>query len=150
MSIITHIARFSAEILHASDELNQVFEKYKIVIVEGKLVENNLSLLDLDGIDLKANADLTEAACENKEIDVLCDVFSSAGVLEESSAACDFLLPLVASKKEASLTQLENKTVQQNGTKCKALEELDVLSEHLLKENLQSSKILGQQFNKHV
>lgn len=98
----------------------------------------NDSLLDLEGIDLRVNdnTDLLTAAAENKEIDVLCDVFSAASIPEQLTT--DFLLPLVP----------ESKTEKANSGKSKALEELDVLSEHLLKENLQSSKKLDQQFNK--
>lgn len=97
-------------------------------------------MLDLDGIDLHVNTDLSAAAAttENKEIDVLCDVFNSVNIPEQSKT--DFLLPLAA--------QPETKTIEK--VKSKALEELDVLSEHLLKENLQSSKKLDQQFNKWV
>lgn len=142
------------EILQASDDLNQVFDKYKTVIVEGRPIENkatNHSLLDLDGIDLQVNTDLSTTASESKEVDVLCDVFSSTGIEEQPSAAGDFLLPLVASKHEESVTpQQETKIEQQTDSKLKALEELDLLSEHLLKENLHSSKKLGQQFNKFV
>lgn len=135
----------SDEILQASDDLNHVSEKYKTVIVDGIPIGNkttNDSLLDLDGIDLHVNTDLSVAAAaaaattENKEIDVLYDVFNTVNISEQSKT--DFLLPLAA--------QPENKTTEK--AKSKALEELDVLSEHLLKENLQSSKKLDQQFNK--
>lgn len=145
----------SDEILQASDDLNQVFDKYKTVIVEGKPIENkatNHSLLDLDGIDLQTNTtNLSTTTSESKEIDVLCDVFSSTGIEGQPSVAGDFLLPLVASKHEELVPpQHESKVEQQTDSKLKALEELDLLSEHLLKENLHPSKKLGQQFNKCV
>lgn len=111
----------------------------------------NDSLLDLDGIDLQVNTDLSTVVSENKEIDVLCDVFSSVSIPKQPSTANDFLLPLVATKREEIVAPLpENKMEKVNNFKSKALEELDVLSEHLLKENLQSSKKLDQQFNKYI
>lgn len=138
--------------MQASDELNQVSEKYQTIIVKGKPTENkasNLSLLDLDGIDLQqCNAD-PMAVSEDAEVDVLCDVFSSANIPEQPSIANDVLLPLVASKpEEPTVLNCQNKTEPQIIGKFKALEELDVLSEHLLKENLQAAKTVDQQFNK--
>lgn len=143
------IVNFSSdEILQASDDLNHVFEKYKTVIVDGTPAQDKAadhSLLDLDGIDLQVNTDPSATVSETKEVDVLCDVFSSANIDTNS----DFLLPLVASKPEVTVVfQAESKTEQQSGNKLKALEELDVLSEHLLKENLLAGKKLDQQFIK--
>lgn len=135
--------------MQASDDISHVFDKYKTVIVDGIPVIDkaaNHSLLDLDGIDLQVNTDLSEAAAsENKEIDVLCDVFSSTDIPEQPSSTNDFLLPMIANKQE----EIENKTEKIVENKSKALEELNVLSENLLKENLQASKKV-EQCNKWV
>lgn len=147
--------------LKASTALNKVSIKYKQVIVDGITIASkpaSNSLLDLDGIDLQISTEpIPPPTTENnKEIDVLCDVFSSNDISEQpSTAANDFLLPMVVcnNREEITTSQLENNKTEKltNGNKSKALEELDVLSEHLLKENLQASnKKLDQQFNKYV
>lgn len=122
------------------------------MIIEGKVIEDkasNLSLLDLDGVGLKPQNNLSLSLPEKKDVDVLCDVFSSANVSEQSGVVTDLLLPVLTSKsEEIALPSFENKMKKQASGKFNALEELDILSEHLLKENLQSSKQLDQQFNK--
>lgn len=98
-----------------------MFQKYKRIIVLGtveqKLSEDNaanLSLLDLESVDLQPSMDLVAAKFSStssetsiikrssqSDIDVLCDVFNSANIPEPVLPSNDLLLPLSASNKDS-------------------------------------------------
>ncbi|XP_076166330.1 ADP-ribosylation factor-binding protein Gga isoform X2 [Ptiloglossa arizonensis] len=148
------------DVLAASDELGQVFEKYTAVIVRGECVkpktDSNTSsyLLDLssptENIPLESNSTNTsyDATTTNHQSDmeVLGDIFSSLGKsesLEISSVSnTNLLIPdsmimqpisvLPTSKKGESINTPEKKI----DSKARALEELNELGESLLKQSL--------------
>ncbi|XP_008197573.2 ADP-ribosylation factor-binding protein GGA3 [Tribolium castaneum] len=113
------------DVLQASDELSQVFGKYNRIIVQGvSVVDDGNALLDFEGAD--------EAQCRNsdtKEIDVLCDIFNASNIPDSA----DILKPV-------SVLTCDKNENGKEVNKFKALEELDVLSEHLIKENLPTSR----------
>nr|XP_008197575.1 PREDICTED: ADP-ribosylation factor-binding protein GGA3 isoform X2 [Tribolium castaneum] len=114
------------DVLQASDELSQVFGKYNRIIVQGVSVvdDGSNALLDFEGAD--------EAQCRNsdtKEIDVLCDIFNASNIPDSA----DILKPV-------SVLTCDKNENGKEVNKFKALEELDVLSEHFIKENLPTSR----------
>ncbi|XP_044261949.1 ADP-ribosylation factor-binding protein GGA3 [Tribolium madens] len=114
------------DVLQASDELSHVFSKYNKIIVQGNSVRDGGSnaLLDFEGSD--------EAQCQNtepKEIDVLCDIFNASNIPDSA----DILQPV-------SVLTCDKSENGKEVNKFKALEELDILSEHLIKENLPSNR----------
>ncbi|GJQ84041.1 Gga [Trypoxylus dichotomus] len=142
------------DILNASDELGKVFDKYKEVIINGKRHRNvekeeNLSLLDFGSSKPGTPTLLDEAkvtACNNNnmsEFDVLCDIFTTPNGESLLEVENTILQPV-------SLLRIDKtESPKQNG-KLKALEELDVLGESLLKKNLQSITKQGPKFQKNV
>ncbi|XP_022915925.1 ADP-ribosylation factor-binding protein GGA1 isoform X2 [Onthophagus taurus] len=143
------------DLLNASDELCQVFEDYKRVIIDGKtefktknlLLENGPSLLDL-GVNktdaellLETKQNLTEKIDSKPGYDVLCDIFSNESSSVMLGVDADILKPT------SLVGQVGNDSPKLNG-KLKAFEELDALGENLLKQNLQLSTRQGHQFQK--
>ncbi|XP_050310403.1 ADP-ribosylation factor-binding protein GGA3 [Anthonomus grandis grandis] len=125
-------------VLKTMDEVTECLNKYSEVILKIKSNKSNLaSLLELDQqavgstslIQMDSKNDPTSP--NTSSLDVLCDVFSN---LDDPTESSDILLPVQAISKSQNDSRQEDK--QQ---KMKALEDLDVLSEHLLKENLPSS-----------
>ncbi|XP_044754556.1 ADP-ribosylation factor-binding protein GGA3 [Coccinella septempunctata] len=125
------------DILQVNDELTQVFSKYKLIIIGGKSLgnvssektaDNDLSLLNFDLISNEKNCS-TETCTTNSietaksNIDVLSDLFDTPNIPD-----ANVLKPI-------QLTT-ERKGVSEN--KYKALDDLDILKEHLRKENLSS------------
>jgi len=98
----------SDDVLAASDELNQVFEKYTSIIVLGqfpkssameasKPIDNEPSLLDLSSpteiIPCKSNLNMMQSTSTNhrSDMDMLGDIFS---VLEKPvKSEANFLMP---------------------------------------------------------
>ena len=152
------------DVLAASDELEQVFEKYAAIIVRGECVkfktDTNISpyLLDLsspiDNISHESggtntNCDATRINNQS-DMEVLGDIFSSLGKSENpeiSSVSNPNLLMtdsimqpinvLVTSKKDESINIPEKKI----DSKARALEELNELGESLLKQSLSGTAL---------
>lgn len=154
----------SGEVLQASDELSQVFDKYTSIIIQGivpvvKQTEpatNNLSLLDFEPVDVESASNLLKSPISPKpepittrkesqsDLDVLCDIFTSNNISGEMSDT-EILQPISILKRDEKV----DSSAQESANKLKALEELDALGQHLLRENLQSSTTrLGPQFKK--
>lgn len=85
------VCEISEEVLHASDELSRVFDKYTAIIIKGivpfKKPSDEDSLLDLGSPNAShtsllldnVNIPNTDVKVENpqSDIDALCDIFSS-------------------------------------------------------------------------
>ncbi|KOX78812.1 ADP-ribosylation factor-binding protein GGA1 [Melipona quadrifasciata] len=142
------------DVLAASDELEQVFEKYTAVTVLGKCVkpkmdskpktdsDNSPYLLDLssptenislesNGVNASYNAVTTN---HQSDMEVLGDIFNSLGKSEKSkiSSVSDANLLMTDSVMQPLNVLPKNK----KGPKAKALEELNELGETLLKQSL--------------
>ncbi|XP_053986576.1 ADP-ribosylation factor-binding protein GGA3 [Hylaeus volcanicus] len=148
------------DVLAASDELGQVFEKYNAVIVRGECVkpktDSNSSpyLLDLSspienvphesgGTNTSYDGTTTN---HQSDMEVLGDIFSSLGKSENlemsSVSSTNLLIPdsmimqpisvLPTNKKGESINTPEKKI----DSKARALEELNELGESLLKQSL--------------
>lgn len=135
------------EVLHASDELGQVFDKFTEIIIKGNIPQqevqsSNLSLLDLaDESALGSNNVTLQSQTSNEsqsDMDLLCDIFTSNAVTDP-----DDILKPISTLKTRSLEDPNHA----KSSKTSALDELDALGEHLLKENL-SSQRSSTQFNK--
>ncbi|KAJ8979998.1 hypothetical protein NQ317_016661 [Molorchus minor] len=138
-----HSEGMLGDVLEASDEIASVFNKYNIII-QGKTipqVSNNLvlgSLLNFETIDPKLNVSSIQTVKNDKEnatssVDVLCDIFTVSNIPD-----VDVLQPVSVLKcDKESVCDVD----KEKHSKLKALEELDVLGEHLLKENLQSVRL---------
>ncbi|XP_031351124.1 ADP-ribosylation factor-binding protein GGA1 isoform X3 [Photinus pyralis] len=135
------------EVLHASDELGQVFDKFTEIIIKGNIPQqevqsSNLSLLDLaDESTSNSNNVALQSQVSNEsqsDMDLLCDIFTSNIVTDQ-----DDILKPISTLKNTSLEE----TIHAKSSKTSALDELDALGEHLLKENL-SSQRSSTQFNK--
>ncbi|KAL0112014.1 hypothetical protein PUN28_013323 [Cardiocondyla obscurior] len=144
------------DVLTASDELNQVFEKYTSVIILGqfpkasvtdtsKSINNEPSLLDLSSpsetIPCKSNLSVTQdISTENRsDMDVLGDIFNT---LEKPiKTETNFLMPnaimqpisISPMNKKNDVTNTDEEKID---SKAKALEELNELGETLLKQSL--------------
>ncbi|KAK1116602.1 hypothetical protein K0M31_018222 [Melipona bicolor] len=153
------------DVLAASDELEQVFEKYTAVTVLGKCVkpkmdskpktdsDNSPYLLDLssptenislesDGVNASYNAVTTN---HQSDMEVLGDIFSSLGKSEKSkiSSVSDANLLMTDSVMQPlnvlpknKKDELINTSEKKIDSKAKALEELNELGETLLKQSL--------------
>ncbi|CAG9856527.1 unnamed protein product [Phyllotreta striolata] len=119
-----------ADILKTNDELTATFEKYNILIVQGKQLEANESLLQFDSVDCGNKAESTKNWSQTDSVDVLCDVFVNSSFND----AADVLKPL-------ALTETE--VVRSEESKLTGFEELDLLGRNLLKENLPNSQLLN-------
>lgn len=97
---------FLDEILHASDEINTVFEKYTSVIVQGNVSGTNKeeqhSLLDLESTPVEsAIAQMAVSEITSpKDVDVLCDIFNSTNIPDTVLSTNDILLPELATNKD--------------------------------------------------
>lgn len=153
------------DVLAASDELEQVFEKYTAVTVLGKCVkpkmdskpktdsDNSPYLLDLssptenislesDGVNASYNAVTTN---HQSDMEVLGDIFNSLGKSEKSkiSSVSDANLLMTDSVMQPlnvlpknKKDELINTSEKKIDSKAKALEELNELGETLLKQSL--------------
>lgn len=146
------------DVLAASDELEQVFEKYTTIIVHGKCIkpktDSNISpyLLDLsspmetipvksDDLNASYNAMTTN---HQSDMEVLGDIFNSLGKSENSDISsvsnANFLMtdsimqPLNVLPKNKK-DELINTSEKKIDSKAKALEELNEL-DSLLKQSL--------------
>lgn len=138
------------EVLHASDELGQVFDKYTEIIVKGNIPQpeiqsNNLSLLDLESSAGESTLDTNNVVFHSQisnesqsDMDLLCDIFTS-NIVSDS----DDILKPISTVKIMSLEE----TNSAKSSKTSALDDLDALGEHLLKENLPSQRS-NIQFNR--
>ncbi|KYM94507.1 ADP-ribosylation factor-binding protein GGA1 [Cyphomyrmex costatus] len=142
-------------VLAASDELNQVFEKYTSIIVLGqipkcateasKLTYNEPSLLDLSSptemISCKNSLSMqsTSSMDHRSDMDVLGDIFN---VLDKPiKSETNFLMPntimqpisISPINKKSEITNTDEEKID---SKAKALEELNELGETLLKQSL--------------
>ncbi|XP_015604384.1 ADP-ribosylation factor-binding protein GGA1 isoform X2 [Cephus cinctus] len=148
------------EVLAASDELGQVFDKYASVIVLGRPFEskqnlnNGPSLLDLSS-PIEIESTDTGPSIPNKksepvpnpqsDLEVLGDIFNSIG--NSSAKDSSLLLPETDIMQPISVAS----TAKKEGTeetskidsKAKALEDLNELGESLLKQSLSSTTIRG-------
>ncbi|XP_011861202.1 PREDICTED: ADP-ribosylation factor-binding protein GGA3 isoform X2 [Vollenhovia emeryi] len=144
------------DVLAASDELNQVFEKYTSVIILGQLpksaaeaskpIHNELSLLDLsfptEIIPCKSSLSTTQSISSTdyrSDMDVLGDIFNTLEKPVKSEA--NFLMPnaimqptsILPINKKNEVTHTDEEKID---SKAKALEELNELGESLLKQSL--------------
>jgi ADP-ribosylation factor-binding protein GGA len=115
------------DVLQASDELTQVFSKFNKIIIQKTDTSDDHSnpLLDFDSSVNPSNDGAKCQSTETKdksEIDVLCDIFNTSNIPDSDILQPVSILPCDKTENETS--------------KFKALEDLDVLSEHLFKENL--------------
>ncbi|XP_025267283.1 ADP-ribosylation factor-binding protein GGA1 [Camponotus floridanus] len=143
------------DVLTASDELNQVFEKYTSVIVLGQsskssatesskpIFNNGSSLLDLssptENIPCENTTQSTTSTDHRSDMDMLGDIFN---VLEKPvKSDTNFLMPN-AIMQPISISPMNKKNEVTNtgeekiDSKAKALEELNELGEALLKQSL--------------
>lgn len=143
-----------ADVLTASDELNQVFEKYTSVIVLGQSPKssvtesskssynNGSSLLDLssptESVPCESTTQSTTSTNHRSDMDMLGDIFN---VLEKPvKSDTNFLMPN-AIMQPISISPMNKKnevtnTEEKMDSKAKALEELNELGETLLKQSL--------------
>nr|XP_012139106.1 PREDICTED: ADP-ribosylation factor-binding protein GGA3 isoform X1 [Megachile rotundata] len=153
------------DVLAASDELEQVFEKYAAIIVRGECVKSktesiNPYLLDLSspienmpcesgGTNAVANSDVTRTNHQS-DMEVLGDIFSSLEKSENSEISSvsnpnllmtdSIMQPiniLPTNKKDESINIPERKV----DSKTRALEELNELGESLLKQSLSGTAL---------
>lgn len=143
------------DVLTASDELNQVFEKYTSVIVLGQSPKssatesskpnfnNGSSLLDLssptESVPCESTTQSATSTNHRSDIDMLEDIFN---VLEKPvKSDTNFLMPN-AIMQPISISPMNKKNEVTNAgeekidSKAKALEELNELGETLLKQSL--------------
>lgn len=131
----------SGEFLHANDELEQVFKKYSLRIVEGKIGNvTESSLLDFGCVPINS-LQLDNRSVSNKmdAIDVLNDIFTNNTSSNDISA--DILQPITVVKDVGMLSNKGELNDVKINNKLKALEELDALGESLLKQNLSTVKV---------
>ncbi|XP_071575573.1 ADP-ribosylation factor-binding protein GGA1 isoform X6 [Temnothorax nylanderi] len=145
------------DVLAASDELNQVFEKYTSVIILGqfpkssateasKSIYNEPSLLDLlspiDTVPCKSSLSTTQGiSCKDhrSDMDVLGDIFNTLEKPVKSETS--FLMPnTIMQPISISPMNKKNEVINTDeekiDSKAKALEELNELGETLLKQSL--------------
>ncbi|XP_003395795.1 ADP-ribosylation factor-binding protein GGA3 isoform X1 [Bombus terrestris] len=144
-----------SDVLAASDELEQVFEKYTAIIVHGKCVkpktDSDISpyLLDLsspmENVPLKSDGVNAMTTNHQSDMEVLGDIFSSLGKSEDSeiSSVSDANLLMIESVMQPinvlpknKKDELINTSEKKIDSKAKALEELNELGESLLKQSL--------------
>ena len=150
------------DVLAASDELGQVFEKYTAVIVRGECVKPktdsdiNPYLLDLsspieniplESGDVNTSYDATTTNNHQSDMEALGDIFSSLGKSENSEtfsvSSTNLLIPESAIMQPISVLPTNKKGDESLDTpekridsKARALEELNELGESLLKQSL--------------
>ncbi|XP_072761780.1 ADP-ribosylation factor-binding protein GGA1 [Anoplolepis gracilipes] len=144
-----------ADVLTASDELNQVFEKYTSVIVLGQSPKssatessksnfnNGSSLLDLsspsESVPCESTTQSTTSTDHRSDMDMLGDIFS---VLEKPiKSDTNFLIPNAIMQPinispMSKKNEVANTSEEKIDSKAKALEELNELGETLLKQSL--------------
>nr|XP_033328142.1 ADP-ribosylation factor-binding protein GGA3 [Megalopta genalis]XP_033328143.1 ADP-ribosylation factor-binding protein GGA3 [Megalopta genalis] len=151
------------DVLAASDELGQVFEKYSMVIDRGECLntkmDSNVSpyLLDLSSplenssIERSEVHKIYDIATTNHQSDmeVLGDIFNSLGRSENteipSVSSTNLLIPnsMIMQPISMQLTSKKGEVVdppeEKLDSKSRALEELNELGESLLKQSLSSS-----------
>ncbi|XP_032670611.1 ADP-ribosylation factor-binding protein GGA3 [Odontomachus brunneus] len=156
------------DVLAASDELSQVFEKYTSVIVLGQstkepskanALNNGPSLLDLssptENVPCESTLSTPSATSTDhrSDMDVLGDIFS---VLEKSvKSDANLLMPnnimqpisISPVNKKNEVTNTEGEKID---SKAKALEELNELGETLLKQSLSSARSSQGKFNSNI
>nr|XP_023029150.1 ADP-ribosylation factor-binding protein GGA3 [Leptinotarsa decemlineata] len=128
------------DVLGTNDELSTAFNKYNILIVQGKPLppkpkdSSHNSLLNFE-VDAKVMDYLPKEQTSKDSgtsIDVLCDIFNNAGIPDSG----EVLQPVALSKYDQKVCDDEKE--KQN--KFRSLEDLDILGEHLIKENLQGAR----------
>ncbi|VEN48687.1 unnamed protein product [Callosobruchus maculatus] len=125
-------------VLETSDELSSVFNKYNILILQGKpLPSKATNGMQNSLLHFECEDTTSENACKiaNKEepkssVDVLCDILTATTIPDG-----EVLQPVSVLNCDKTSVCDDDKEKRQN--KCKGLEDLDVLSEQFLKENLQ-------------
>ncbi|KZC06358.1 PREDICTED: ADP-ribosylation factor-binding protein GGA1 [Dufourea novaeangliae] len=151
------------DVLAASDELGQVFEKYSAIIVHGERVnpktDSNASpyLLDLsspienNSVESNETTKDYDAATTNHQSDmeVLGDIFNSLGKSESpeisSISSPNLLIPdtMIMQPISVQPTSKKGETIdtpdRKMDSKARALEELNELGESLLKQSLSGS-----------
>ncbi|XP_047503278.1 ADP-ribosylation factor-binding protein GGA3 [Pieris napi] len=129
-----------SDILHASDVLDEVFDKYNKYTVNKKsnkltpTSQNNDSLLDFAGGSTRH----TDKGHENRAVDDLGDIF-----LNESSSNS----PIVELLTPVSLIQNDTINLEQKPKKAEGWNELDSLGEQLLKQSLPENAKRVDNFN---
>ncbi|KAJ8945145.1 hypothetical protein NQ318_001610, partial [Aromia moschata] len=145
-----HTEGLLACVLEASDELTAACNKYNFIIVQGRTFQQNFPNSALLSFDLDPNyADIASKiqAIRNGDddgkssVDVLCDIFTASNIPDGG----EVLQPVPYTKCDKSSV---NDDTKEKTEKFKALEELDVLGEHLIKENLQSAR--QSNYNKNI
>ncbi|XP_066253218.1 ADP-ribosylation factor-binding protein GGA1 isoform X2 [Euwallacea similis] len=158
-------------LLKTMDEVSECLNKYSEIVLNSKLdysKSNLASLLELDqqsvnvgstslihmdqfresksstddcSCSYNGSSQISQVSSTSKSpVDVLCDVFSGLG--SDTSQDSDILKPVAVSNNSENKTKDREK---EKDKKFKALEDLDVLSEHLLKENLSLSNYRTQE-----
>ncbi|XP_018575914.1 ADP-ribosylation factor-binding protein GGA1 [Anoplophora glabripennis] len=145
-----HSEGMLGDVLETSDELSSAFNKYNLVILKGQTSSRHSSqdvLLNFDAVDINSanvacKVPTVKDGTENSKssVDVLCDIFTASNIPD----AGEVLQPISVLKCDKTSVCDDDKEKQ---NKFKALEELDVLGEHLLKENLQTARLSS--FNKN-
>ncbi|XP_049792647.1 ADP-ribosylation factor-binding protein GGA2 isoform X1 [Schistocerca nitens] len=157
------------KVLQASDALGHVSDKYNAIIVQGELPETkSTSLLDLStpseeklppvptellgkqladlGIDVeppKQSANTPNASVTQSNIEVLGDIFGGADIAPKPLPV---LQPVTLQQQTHKISNLLDPP--EKPSKQKALEDLDVLGETLLKQSLPATSKIGSQFSK--
>ncbi|KAK9892889.1 hypothetical protein WA026_022570 [Henosepilachna vigintioctopunctata] len=126
------------DIIQVNDELSQVFSKYRAIIIGGRTLSDmtpqksddaDLSLLTFDVMSLGNDSTSTNIGVKDTKtdmtptIDVLCDLFNAS-----SNTSAEVLKPV----------QLMTELTEKTENKLKAFDDLDILGQHLMKENLKS------------
>ncbi|CAG9819075.1 unnamed protein product [Phaedon cochleariae] len=133
------------DVLETNDELSSAFNKYDILIVQGRGLHMKLqetsheSLLHFDAADSKSLENSSamkidqKSSAEGSTVDVLCDIFTNISVPD----VAEVLQPVAVSKNENT----NNGDIKgDRQSKFKTLEDLDILGEHLMRENLPSKQ----------
>lgn len=157
------------KVLQASDALGQVTDKYNAIIVKGELPDaKSTSLLDLStpseeklppvptellgkqladlGLDVdppNQSATTPIASVTQSNIEVLGDIFGGA---EMAPKPLPVLQPVTVQQQMQKTSNLLD--TPEKPSKQKALEDLDVLGETLLKQSLPAAAKIGSQFSR--
>ncbi|KAG5894353.1 hypothetical protein JTB14_031914 [Gonioctena quinquepunctata] len=126
------------DVLGTNDELSTAFTKYNILVVQGKTLPTKSSNVN-PLLHFEVDSQAIDHICKDEpsqtsgtSVDVLCDIFNAASIPDSG----EVLQPITLSK-------CDDKNVRDEmgkNNKIKALEDLDVLGEHLRMENLQGSR----------
>ncbi|XP_072378168.1 ADP-ribosylation factor-binding protein GGA1 isoform X2 [Diabrotica undecimpunctata] len=127
------------DILKTNDELSTTFDKYNILIVQQKHLpekpDSAECLLQFDSTSSKGSLidgkiKMAQNCDSEKSIDVLCDIFTASAIADSA----DVLQPITLGNCDTTILGETSK----EKPKPSGFDDLDVLGDHLLRENLQS------------